>query len=110
MRVGFMEKGFCSPYTQARMRTDSRVNAMRKWLPAIMTFLGMTLVSSCGDSGIQTAGLYRAPAISNEIGGVVFEAGNWEPHLGAGEEGVSWGNHRAVVVLEAAEVASAESQ
>jgi len=95
-----MEKDFCSPYTQARMRSDSKVTAMRKWLPAIMTFLGMTLVSSCGDSGIQTAGLYRAPAISNEIGGVVFEAGNWEPHLGAGEEGVSWGNHRAVVVVE----------
>jgi hypothetical protein len=34
------------------------------------------------------------------VDGVVWEEGNWEPHLAAGEEGVSWGNHRAVVVLE----------
>ncbi|KPK61972.1 MAG: hypothetical protein AMS21_08450 [Gemmatimonas sp. SG8_38_2] len=36
--------------------------------------------------------------------GVVFEAGNWEPHLPAGAEGESWGNHRAVVVTEQTEV------
>ncbi len=41
--------------------------------------------------------LYRVPAISNVVDGVAWEAGNWEPHLAPGEEGVSWGNHRAVV-------------
>ena len=45
--------------------------------------------------------LFRAPPIPNEIDGVVWEAGNWEPHLPAGDEGVSWGNHRAVVVIDA---------
>lgn len=47
----------------------------------------------------QSATLHRAPAISNVIDGVVFEAGNWTPHLKAGTKGLSWGNHRAVVVL-----------
>ena len=46
--------------------------------------------------------LYRAPKISNVIDGVVFEAGNWEPHLAPGAEGNSWGNHRALVVLDGA--------
>ncbi|MHC4404630.1 MAG: glycoside hydrolase domain-containing protein [Planctomycetota bacterium] len=46
--------------------------------------------------------LYRAPKVSNVIDGVVFEAGNWEPHLAPGAEGSSWGNHRAVVVLDGA--------
>lgn len=32
--------------------------------------------------------LYRAPAIANVIDGVVFEAGNWEPHLPAGAKGM----------------------
>ena len=41
--------------------------------------------------------LHRAPAIPNTIDGVVFEPGNWVPHLKAGEKGSSWGNHRAVV-------------
>ena len=44
--------------------------------------------------------LFRAPAIPNTVDGVVFEAGNWEPHLAAGDEGDSWGNHRAVVVVD----------
>ena len=44
--------------------------------------------------------LYRAPAVNNAVDGVVFESGNWAPHLAAGEEGTSWGNHRAVVALE----------
>jgi len=30
--------------------------------------------------------LYRAPKISKVIDGVVFEAGNWEPHLAPGAE------------------------
>ncbi len=47
------------------------------------------------------ADLYRALPISNLVDGVVWEAGPWEPHLTAGDQGVSWGNHRAVVVVEA---------
>jgi Rib/alpha/Esp surface antigen-like repeat protein len=34
---------------------------------------------------------------------VVFETGSWEPHLAAGDRGSSWGNHRAVVVLDSAD-------
>jgi len=48
------------------------------------------------------ADLHRAPAISNVVDGVVFEAGNWTPDLVAGTKGESWGNHRAVVELDAA--------
>ena len=50
----------------------------------------------------QVSRLYRAPAISNVLDGVVFEPGNWTPDLKAGSKGSSWGNHRAVVVLEGA--------
>ena len=35
-----------------------------------------------------------------QIDGVVFESGNWAPHLDAGDAGVSLGNHRAEVVVE----------
>lgn len=53
------------------------------------------------------ADLHRAPAISNIVDGVVFEAGNWTPHLAAGAKGESWGNHRAVVeVTDPAALAS----
>lgn len=48
------------------------------------------------------ADLHRAPAITNVVDDVVFEAGNWTPHLAAGEKGESWGNHRAVVEVPAA--------
>lgn len=48
------------------------------------------------------ADLHRAPAISNVVDGVVFEAGNWTPLLAAGSKGESWGNHRAVVEVEGA--------
>ena len=44
--------------------------------------------------------LHRAPAISNVIDGVVFAPGNWTPDLKAGPKGSSFGNHRAVVVLD----------
>ncbi|NNM05679.1 MAG: hypothetical protein HKO65_11385 [Gemmatimonadetes bacterium] len=50
--------------------------------------------------------LYRAPAPATVIDGVAWESGNWEPHLPAGEEGVSWGNHRAVVEVGDADTAS----
>ena len=36
----------------------------------------------------------------NIIDGVVWESGNWKPHLPAGEKGKSWGNHRAVVKIK----------
>ena len=36
------------------------------------------------------------------IDGVVFEPGNWTPDLKPGTKGSSWGNHRAVVVLDPA--------
>lgn len=36
----------------------------------------------------------------NIIDGVIWEAGNWEPHLLPKEKGRSWGNHRAVVKTE----------
>jgi len=49
------------------------------------------------------ADLHRAPAISNVVDNVVFEAGNWTPDLAAGAKGESWGNHRAVVQIEGAE-------
>ncbi len=48
------------------------------------------------------ADLHRAPAISNVVDGVTYEPGNWTPHLAAGSKGESWGNHRAVVEVEAA--------
>ena len=50
----------------------------------------------------QASQLHRAPAISNVIDGVVFEAGNWTPDLKPGTKGSSWGNHRAIVVLDPA--------
>jgi hypothetical protein len=55
------------------------------------------LLTACAE---QVGEPYGAPEIANVIDGVVFEAGNWEPHLAAGAEGTSWGNHRAVVVLD----------
>ena len=36
----------------------------------------------------------------NIIDGVVWESGNWKPHLPAGDKGKSWGNHRAVVKIK----------
>jgi hypothetical protein len=59
------------------------------------------LLTSCSERD-GFGELYRAPEISNVVDGVTFEAGDWEPHLAAGEEGSSWGNHRAVVVLDSA--------
>ncbi len=72
---------------------NSATTRSRFGLVAVLILVG------CGNEGQQSVELYRAPAISNTVDGVVFEAGNWEPHLAAGEEGSSWGNHRAVVVV-----------
>ncbi len=54
----------------------------------------------CSGPAPEAAPPTRAPAIPNVVDGVVWEAGNWEPHLQAGLPGASWGNHRAVVVVE----------
>ncbi len=65
--------------------------------------LGLVVIlvlAACSEDRPQTTALHRAPPIPNEVDGVIFEAGNWDPHLVAGEEGFSWGNHRAVVVVE----------
>jgi hypothetical protein len=59
----------------------------------------VVLLTACAE---QHGELSRAPQIPNVIDGVVFEAGNWEPHLAAGAEGRSLGNHRAVVTLDSA--------
>ncbi len=74
-------------------------------IAAAVLFTGCTgatdsAMSAGGSSAAEALPLYRSPAIPNTIDGVVFESGNWEPHLAAGEEGTSWGNHRAVVVVE----------
>ena len=57
--------------------------------------------AACTTSEPETALLHRAPIVANTVDGVVFEAGDWTPHLAAGDEGVSWGNHRAVVEVDA---------
>lgn len=71
--------------------------------------LNLTLSSMCATAAfliMSCAGLVKsdeplpAPKISNVVDGVVFEAGNWAPHLAPGAEGNSLGNHRAVVVLD----------
>ncbi|MGD8360471.1 MAG: DUF6067 family protein, partial [Gemmatimonadota bacterium] len=80
---------------------------MRAWLVLAFVPAPFLLLSACSGSGSGPMALYRAPAISNEVGGVVFESGNWVPDLPAGEPGVSWGNHRAVIVLDSAGVQAA---
>ena len=54
----------------------------------------------CSPSEPRTEALYRAPPVERVIDGVAFETGGWPPHLAAGDEGTSWGNHRAVVAVE----------
>ncbi|MGB5296513.1 MAG: glycoside hydrolase domain-containing protein, partial [Thermoanaerobaculia bacterium] len=71
-------------------------SARTRWRFGLVAVL---ILVGCAKEDQQSVELYRAPAIPNTVDGVVFEAGNWEPHLAAGEEGSSWGNHRAVVVV-----------
>jgi hypothetical protein len=60
--------------------------------------LAMTCVGAAGcSSDPEYASLHRATPPTNVVDDVVFEAGNWTPHLAAGDKGASWGNHRAVV-------------
>ena len=65
------------------------------------TVLVVGTLAACAERAPETVALFRAPPVANTVDGVVFESGNWEPHLAAGEGGVSWGNHRAVVELDA---------
>lgn len=58
------------------------------------------LLTGCSEPAPESTALYRAPAIPNEVDEIVFESGGWTPHLAAGEKGVSWGNHRAVVEVD----------
>ncbi|NQV72618.1 hypothetical protein HQ496_05805 [bacterium] len=46
---------------------------------------------------VETA--WIPPAPSAIVEGVTYTSGNWEPYLAAGEAGLSWGNHRAVVTF-----------
>ncbi len=69
-------------------------------LRSLLVLSAAPTVLGCGEPEPGPTALYRAPAIPDTVDGVVFETGNWEPHLPAGQEGTSWGNHRAVVVLE----------
>ncbi len=65
---------------------------------AVVPQLFLTL--TCAGPEGRRPELDRAPAVENVVDGVIWEAGGWEPRLPAGSEGFSWGNHRAVVVLE----------
>jgi hypothetical protein len=66
----------------------------------LVSALVAVLPLACTEPASDPVALHRAAPLPNTIDGVVFEAGNWEPHLEAGAEGSSWGNHRAVVVLD----------
>lgn len=68
----------------------------------IGTGLWFTPHESIGAAPIVTAPLHRAPAISNVVDGVTFEAGNWKQDLVPGQKGASLGNHRAVVEIDGA--------
>ncbi len=66
-----------------------------------VAFLAMALVAGC-QAAPNTRPLYRAPAVSNVVDGVVWEAGDWTPDLEPGKAGTSMGNHRAVVEVDSA--------
>ncbi|MEZ5316825.1 MAG: DUF6067 family protein [Vicinamibacterales bacterium] len=67
---------------------------------AVVAALAALAVATACSREPVIADLHRAPVIPNVIDGVVFEPGNWAPHLAAGSKGLSWGNHRAVVEIE----------
>ena len=77
-----------------------RVSAPRL-IPALLI---LAAAYGCSNDGATYGSLYRAPAIPNVLDGVTFESGDWTPHLEAGSEGISWGNHRAVVTVDDPEV------
>jgi len=61
----------------------------------------LAALAACAEPALETAPLFRAPALPNVVDGVTWASGDWTPWLAAGEKGTSWGNHRAVVELEA---------
>ncbi len=71
------------------------------WTP-VLALVALTMLG-CAGGDAPTETLFRAPVPSNVVDGVEWRAGNWGPHLAAGEKGSSWGNHRAVVVVDAGE-------
>ncbi len=74
----------------------------RLLLPRALRISVLLALAACSGGEGGDVSLYRVPPPDNVVDGVVWEAGDWEPHLRAGSEGFSWGNHRAVVVLEEA--------
>ncbi|HSG06706.1 MAG TPA: glycoside hydrolase domain-containing protein [Longimicrobiales bacterium] len=68
--------------------------------PSTLLLSAMLALAACAEAPVGTSSLYRAPSLSSTVDGVVWEAGNWAPFLPAGEEGTSWGNHRAVVEVD----------
>ncbi len=79
---------------------DASHSPRTRLLPPALVIPAVMLALGCAERAPESRSLYRAPPIPDTVDGVVFEAGDWEPHLPAGQEGTSWGNHRAVVVLE----------
>ena len=69
-------------------RSQAKQLFLLKWAWVASVLSVLLVFGGCTGPDSSTAELYRAPAISNVVDGVVFEAGNWEPHLAAGEEGV----------------------
>ena len=62
--------------------------------------IALVVLGACSDSAPRIEALHRAPPIADTLDGVRFASGNWEPHLAAGDAGISWGNHRAVVEVD----------
>lgn len=81
------------------------MNQRHRLATTLLLATGATLLHGCREPSPEAAALYRAPALSNVVDGVTWEAGNWTPWLAAGSEGTSWGNHRAVVRVDSALVA-----
>jgi hypothetical protein len=86
--------------TLARLKPRPTSTAFIRRATLAFVLGGASLVAVVWATEPPFADLHRAPAISNVIDGVVFEAGNWTPDLVAGTKGESWGNHRAVVEVD----------
>jgi hypothetical protein len=82
--------------------TPHPAESTRRW-PFAVTLFAAASLWGCGEPATEIGEPFRAPPPSNVIAGIVFESGEWEPHLPAGEAGTSRGNQRAVVTLDALE-------
>ncbi len=68
--------------------------------PLVFVILAFLSLSAC------TRSVEEAPesaTIDNNVDGVVYTSGDWEPHLPAGERGRSAGNHRAIIKLDSSQ-------